>query len=245
MSTSGGAVADSTDASAATSHVLIVDDEPEIADALAWRLEQAGFEVTVVKDGHAALRAVTERQPDLILLDLVLPGMSGIDVLREIRRTSEDVPVILVSGRSEEADRVVALEIGADDFVVKPFSPRELVARVRSGVRRSQRRPPSDHEVIRYDGLLVDPVGRRVEVRGKEVHLSAKEFELLLALARWPNRAFTRAELIEAVWPTSLAAKPEATLTEHVSRLRRKIEVDPSVPRWLVTVRGMGYSLRA
>jgi DNA-binding response OmpR family regulator len=225
-------------------HALIVDDEPDLSESVTWRLEQAGFEVEVANDGLAALIAIRNTEPDVILLDLVLPGMSGIDVLREIRRISEDVPVLLISGRSEEADRVVALEIGADDFVLKPFSPRELVARIRALVRRSQRQARPDHDVMRYDGLEIDMTSRRVVVRGEEVRLSAKEFDLLSTLARWPDRAFTRAELVELVWPRSPAAKPEATLTEHVSRLRRKIEEDPAIPRWLVTVRGMGYSFR-
>lgn len=225
--------------------VLIVDDEPELSDSVAWRLEQAGFQVDVVRTGPAALASIQAERPDVILLDLVLPGMSGIDVLQAIRRNSDDIPVILVSGRSEEADRVVALEIGADDFVVKPFSPRELVARVRSGLRRSQRRAVVDHEVLGYDGLEIDPVAHRVRVYNKEVRLSAKEFDLLLTLARSPDRAFSRAELIDLVWSTSPAAKPEATLTEHISRLRRKIEPEPSSPRWLVTVRGTGYCLRS
>jgi two-component system response regulator RegX3 len=225
--------------------VLIVDDEPDLSDSIAWRLEQSGFEVAVADEGRAALAAIERHQPDLVLLDLVLPGMSGIDVLREIRRTSEEVPVILVSGRSEEADRVVALEIGADDFVLKPFSPRELVARIRALLRRSQRRGPLDAAVLRHGDIEIDSTGRRVLVRGEEVQLSAKEFELLLAFARWPDRAFSRAELIELVWPDSPSAKPEATLTEHVSRLRRKIEADPAKPRWVVTVRGLGYCLRS
>ncbi len=225
--------------------VLIVDDEPDLSESVAWRLEQAGFELEVASDGPAALKAVRTTRPDLILLDLVLPGMSGIDVLREIRRISEEVPVVLISGRSEEADRVVALEIGADDFVLKPFSPRELVARIRALVRRSRRGVKASYDVMRYDGLEVALTARRVLVRGREVRLSAKEFELLSTLARSPDRAFSRAELVDLVWPSSLAAKPEATLTEHMSRLRRKIEEDPSIPRWLVTVRGMGYSLRS
>ena len=227
-----------------TIRALIVDDEPDLSESVTCRLEQAGFEVEVASDGLGALVAIRKQEPDVILLDLVLPGMSGIDVLREIRRVSEDVPVVLVSGRSEEADRVVALEIGADDFVLKPFSPRELVARIRALVRRSQRRGRLDHDVMRYEGLEIDTTSRRVVVRGEEVRLSAKEFDLLSTLARWPDRAFTRAELVELVWPLSPAAKPEATLTEHVSRLRRKIEEDPAIPRWLVTVRGMGYSFR-
>lgn len=222
--------------------ILIVDDEPELSEAVAWRLEQSGYRVTAVSDGLRALESIREDPPDAVLLDLVLPSLGGMEVLREIRRWSTDLPVILVSGRSEEADRVVGLELGADDFVVKPFSPRELVARIGTVLRRSDRTPPpSDDRFSRFADLVIDREAHRVTVDGEEVQLSSKEYALLMVLADSPDRAFSRDELIDLVWPGTNAAKPDATLTEHMSRLRRKIESDPANPRRLVTVRGLGY----
>lgn len=225
--------------------ILIADDEPELAASLAWRLEQSGYEVRTVGDGPAAVAAVREAAPDLVLLDLVLPLLNGLEVLRRIRELDPDLPVVLVSGRSEESDRIAGLELGADDFVVKPFSPRELVARVGTVLRRSVRStsPASDDGLLRLASLSIDRNARRVTIDGVEIGLSAKEYDLLMALAEVPDRVCSRDELLATVWPGSNAENPGATLTEHISRLRRKIEVPAEGPLQLVTVRGVGYRL--
>lgn len=231
---------------ATEAHVLIVDDEPELSESIAWRLESAGYSVTAVGNGIDALAVIAEEQPDVILLDLFIPGMNGLDVLRELRQNKHRVPVILISGRSDETDRVVALEMGADDFVVKPFSPRELVARIRSVLRRANASPISGPaEIIEVADIVIDPASRRVVVRGKEVALAAKELGLLVTLASQPDRTFTKHELFEAVWGDATVSKPEATLAEHMSRLRQKVEASPGQPQRLITVRGLGYRLRS
>jgi DNA-binding response OmpR family regulator len=217
--------------------ILVVDDSSEAREAARRALDRAGFIVTEASDGDDALKSVTVDPPDLILLDLGMPGMGGLEVLTEIRRTSE-LPVIVLSGRAEESERVVALEMGADDYIVKPFLVRELPARIRSVLRRSRPAPPS---TLDFGGLEIRVAEREVVVRGERVDTTAKEFDLLARLASEPRRVFSRAQLLEEVWGSSRDWQDPATVTEHIRRLRRKIEEDPEQPRWLHTVRGVGY----
>ncbi|GAA3185868.1 response regulator [Streptomyces ramulosus] len=215
-----------------------------------WQLESEGFEVVTAADGQAALDAVADGPPDLVLLDLTLPLVAGLDVLTHIRRRSADLPVIVVSGRSGETDRIIGLDLGADDYVVKPFSPAELAARVRSVLRRSRREAPAPAAAapepapaparIR-DGLVIDRATRTVTVRGDAVELTAREFDLLAFLAASPRHVYTRDQLLEHVWQSSSDWQEPATVTQHVHRLRRKLERDPDRPHWLRTVRGVGY----
>lgn len=219
--------------------VLIVDDEPRVREIAASYLSNDGFEVREAGDGDEARRHLTEFKPDLVVLDIMFPGASGLDLLTEIRRDSQATAVILLTARADEADRVVGLELGADDYVVKPFSPRELVARVRSVLRRS--RPPGLDAPSEFGSLRIDPAARQVALEHEVVELTAREFELLAFLAAHPNRVFSRAELLDNVWDSSPEWQDPATVTVHVRRLRQKIEDDPQNPRWLKTVWGVGY----
>lgn len=223
--------------------VLVVDDDADARLAARRALERAGFAVGEAADGETALAAAAADSPALVLLDLLMPGMSGFEVLTELRRRS-DVPVIVLSGRGEESERVLALEIGADDYVVKPFLVRELPARIRSVLRRT--RPTgavrdSASEIWSFEGLEVRPAEREVLVGGVVVETTAKEFDLLVRLASEPRRVFSRARLLEEVWGSSKEWQDPATVTEHVRRLRRKLEADPENPRWIRTVRSVGY----
>ena len=221
--------------------VLVVDDVTEARQAARRALERAGFAVVEAQDGESALAAVASESFDLVLLDLVMPGMSGFEVLTGLRR-QRDVPVIVLSGRSEESERVLALELGADDYVVKPFLVRELPARVRSVLRRSRRSVESSPAaVLIFGSLEVHPAEREVILDGATVETTAREFDLLAKLASEPRRVFSRAELLEQVWGSSKDWQDPATVTEHVRRLRRKIEADPEHPRWIRAVRGVGY----
>lgn len=224
--------------------VLVVDDDEAIRTVVRWQLDDAGFRVIEAQDGPSALRRLRNDQPALIVLDLSLPGLGGLDILRQVRgghtgRT--DLPVIVVSGRSGESDRIAGLDLGADDYLVKPFSPGELAARVRSVLRRST--PELSGEVILIDTWRIELASRRVEVAGAEVELTPKEFDLLAFLATHPNQAFTRSQLLDRVWNSSSQWLGEATVTEHVHRLRLKLETDSVRPRMLLTVRGIGYQL--
>jgi len=201
-------------------------------------LRRDGYHVQTAVDGATARRLLDDFKPDLVVLDVMLPTLSGFEVLSEIRRNG-DLPVILLTARAEEADRVAGLELGADDYVVKPFSPRELVARVRSVLRRSTPRPVSGP--IEFDGVEVD-VGRRVAiVSGIPVELTAKEFDLLAFLVGHARQVFSRSDLLERVWGSSAEWQDPATVTVHIRRIRMKIEKDPQNPRWLQTVWGVGY----
>jgi two-component system response regulator ResD len=221
--------------------VLVVDDEPIVRDVLGRYLSRGGFEVTTAEDGSAALERFAAAPPDLVLLDLMLPGVDGVEVFTRIR-AGHDTPVILLTAKGEETDRLVGLEIGADDYVTKPFSPREVVARVRAVLRRAGgvNRAPADARPLRFDRLEIDPAARTVAVEGRAVRLTPKEFDLLLYLAEHPGRVFGRVELLEEVWDFAFEGDP-ATVTVHIRRLREKIEKDPSRPRHLVTVWGAGY----
>src|SRR5581483_8635300 len=218
--------------------VLVVDDEPMLRNLLSRLLRMEGYDVIEAADGQAALDLVGERRPDLVLLDVMMPAR---DVLSDLRETSQ-VPVILVSALGEEADRVLGLKMGADDYVVKPFSAAELSARIESVLRRArQRTPPPVANRLVFDGLVVDLQTREVTVAGQKAELTAKEFDLLAFLAGSPRQVFSREQLLQQVWESSSDWQSDATITEHVRRLRRKIEADPDNPRWITTVRGVGY----
>ncbi len=224
--------------------VLVVDDEPMLRNLLSRLLRMEGYDVVEAEDGQAALIQIEAHQPDLVLLDVMMPARDGLDVLGDIRKTS-DVPVILVSALGQEADRVLGLKTGADDYVVKPFSAAELSARIESVLRRAQMREPAAGATrtnsLGFDGLAIDPQSREVTVHGDKVDMTAKEFDLLAFLAGSPRQVFTREQLLRQVWCSSSDWKSDATITEHVRRLRKKIEEDPDHPRWITTVRGVGY----
>jgi DNA-binding response OmpR family regulator len=223
------------------SRVLLVDDEPMVRDVLSRYLERSGFEVEAVGDGERAVAAFEARRPDLVLLDLMLPRIDGFEVFRRIRARANS-PVIMITARGQSTDRIVGLEVGADDYVSKPFSPAEVVARVRSVLRRtrSSETVPLTEELLRFDDLEIDPVAREVRVEGRPIPLTPKEFDLLLLFASHPRRVFSRHQLLDELWDVAFAGDP-ATVTVHIRRLREKIESDPSHPRRLVTVWGVGY----
>ncbi len=218
--------------------ILVVDDEPTITDVVSRYLERAGYSTRVAGDGADALRIAGESRPDLVVLDLMLPGMDGLEVMRRLRE-HEGVSVILLTAKGEHADRIIGLRRGADDYVVKPFSPAELVARVDAVLRRVDNSPQLK-EPISFDDLELDPVARRVTVRGEEAQLTVREYDLLLHFVRHPGQVFSRDQLMDAVWEYSFYTDT-STVTVHVRRLRAKIEEDPSNPRWLQTVWGVGY----
>ncbi len=220
--------------------ILIVDDEPRILEVVATYLRRDGYQVETAVDGETARRGLTEFKPDLVVLDLMLPAVSGFDVLNDIRRDG-DLPVILLTARAEESDRVAGLELGADDYVVKPFSPRELVARVRTVLRRSTTKPLSDP--YEYDGIVIDTTRRVAIVEEERVELTAKEFDLLAFLVAHPLQVFSRGDLLGQVWGSSPEWQDPATVTVHVRRIRQKIEADSQDPRWIQTVWGVGYRL--
>lgn len=225
--------------------VLVVDDEPIIAEVVSRYLDRAGYETRVASDGPQALRMAAERRPDLVVLDIMLPGLGGLEVMSRLRQTARDrTAVVLLTARSLEADRISGLRLGADDYVVKPFSPAELVARVDAVLRRAE--PPRDNAAppLVFEGLEIQPATRRVFVDGDEVMLTPLEFELLLFLARHPGQVFTRDHLMDAVWDYC-SYTDATTVTVHVRRLRAKIEANPSEPRRLQTVWGVGYRLQA
>jgi len=219
--------------------ILIVEDEPSIAEVVTLYLRRAGYQTRVVADGAAALEALRRQAPDLVILDLMLPQVDGFAITRYIRDRG-DTPIIIVSSRREESDRIAGLELGADDYLVKPFSPQELVSRVRAVLRRSHKGEERDEAPLTFPHLTLDPSTLLVTARGQEVALTAKEFELLHHLARHPRRVFTRDQLLQAVWGGSEYIDP-STVTVHIRRLREKIEADPSDPQRLLTVWGVGY----
>ena len=220
--------------------MLVVEDEPTIAEVVARYLTRAGYETTIAGDGPSALQQASERRPSLVVLDIMLPGLDGIEVMRRIRALpGDDTAVILLTARGEESDRLAGLRAGADDYVVKPFSPSELVARVEAVLRRT-RPAPRPAEPIRFEGIEIDPVGRRVLVRGEEVELTQREFDLLLFFAEHPSQVFSRDQLMDRVWEFAYYSDT-TTVTVHVRRLRAKIEAKPDQPRWIQTVWGLGY----
>ena len=226
------------------STVLVVDDEPQIAQIAQDYLRHAGFEVVVARDGPSAVSLARSRAPDLIVLDLALPGLDGVDVTRTLRRES-NVPIIMLTARVEESDRLLGLELGADDYITKPFSPRELVARVRAVLRRADTRAASaSGDVLRLADLTLDvprmKVTRRAGRADVPIDLTATEFQLLATLARQPGRIFTRAQLLDAVRGVEVDSF-ERAIDAHVKNIRRKLEVDSRKPRYVLTVYGMGY----
>ncbi len=228
-----------TAAGTGTLDVLIVDDEPMVREVVATYLERDGMRVHESGDGAEALRWLQTNQPDLVVLDVMLPGADGLSILRTLRAAG-DVPVILLTARAEEVDRIVGLELGADDYVVKPFSPRELAVRVRNLLRRSSR-PAVTGTPLRYGSLTIDPATREVMVDGRVVALTPKEFDLLHFLASSPRQVFSRRQLLEQLWDSSPEFQDPATVTVHVGRLRQKLEAQPERPRWIVTAWGVGY----
>jgi DNA-binding response OmpR family regulator len=223
--------------------ILVVEDEMKIARLVRDYLVHAGFEVVVAGDGESAIASARGHKPDLVVLDLGLPGRDGIEVTRELRRSS-NVPIVMLTARGEEADRIVGLEIGADDYVVKPFSPKELVARVRAVLRRTASAPPGagGSEVLRVSDVEVDIPRMRVRIGGRVVDLTPTEFQLLATFAREPGRVFTRGQLLDAVHGVAFESY-ERAIDAHVKNIRRKIEPVPGRPRYLLTVHGVGYRL--
>lgn len=221
--------------------VLVVDDDATVADVVRRYLEHDGYAVQLAGDGETALRLAAEHEPDLVVLDLMLPGVDGLEVCRRLRATS-DVPIVMLTALGEESDRVVGLRLGADDYVTKPFSPRELALRVASVLRRAGGGATRDFEriAVLHDGdLYVDPAARRATRLGAELALTGRELDLLTFLLRHPGQAFDRATLLERVWGWTFG--DHSTVTVHVRRLREKIEDDPAAPRRIATVWGVGY----
>jgi len=228
-------------AGAAVAKVLIVDDEPNIREVVGLYLRRDGHDVVSAADGEEALGLFRSSQPDLVVLDLMLPKMNGLEVCRKMQ-AERRVPLIMLTARGAEEERIVGLGIGADDYVVKPFSPRELAARVAAVLRRAGETLPAseDGQVLTFDGLRVDPNTREVLVRGEPASLTAREFDLLYHLAASPGRVYTRDHLMEVVWGYAFSADT-STVTVHMRRLREKVEPDPAHPRYLQTVWGGGY----
>jgi two-component system alkaline phosphatase synthesis response regulator PhoP len=224
-----------------TRTILVVDDEPRIVEIARDYLQQAGFRALTAGDGDRALAIARAERPSLIVLDLMLPGLDGLDVMRALRRDPAlaDIPVIILTARVEEADKLVGLELGADDYLTKPFSPRELVARVRAVLRRTEAKP-SATSVLHFGDLTIDADRRSVAVAGKPIELTATEFDLLRVLAEAPGRPFTRSQLVERVYDVAFAGY-DRTVDAHIKNLRRKIEPDPHDPRYIQTIYGVGY----
>jgi len=222
--------------------VLVVDDEPTITEIVSRYLERAGYSTRVAANGLDALDVAAEARPDLVVLDIMLPGLDGLEVMRRLREQPGPRPtsVILLTAKGEATDRIVGLRQGADDYVVKPFTPAELVARVDAVLRRVAPAAAERESPIVFDNLEIDPSGRRVSVRGEEVQLTLREYDLLLHLARHPGQVFSRDQLMDAVWQYAFYTDT-STVTVHMRRLRSKIEEQPSEPRWLQTVWGVGY----
>lgn len=232
---------DMLDAPTVTARVLIIEDDPNVAEVVARYLERDGYEVQTVADGRDGLVAALAQLPDLVILDLMLPSLGGLEICRRLRAVAP-VAVIMLTARGEEADRIAGLELGADDYIAKPFSPRELTARVRAVLRRATGPLSGDGApaVLRVAGHLeVDTVAHDVRVNGHLVSLTAKEFDLLVHFMRNPRRAMRREELLQDVWGFSYG--DTSTVTVHIRRLREKIEADPSAPRFVCTVWGVGY----
>jgi DNA-binding response OmpR family regulator len=219
--------------------ILIVDDDPTVSDVVRRYLERAGYAVTLSADGHQALDAYQRDRPDLVVLDLMLPGLGGLEVCRRLHAHNPGLPIVMLTALGEESDRVLGLQLGADDYVTKPFSPRELVLRVQSILRRSAVRLTPAPETLTDGGLVVDVARRIAQLDGAELALTVREFDLLVFLMRHPGRAFRRAELLDAVWGWTFG--DQSTVTVHVRRLREKVEANPAEPTRILTVWGVGY----
>jgi DNA-binding response OmpR family regulator len=220
--------------------ILVVDDDPTVSEVVSIYLERAGYEVMVASDGEEALEMLESQLPHLVVLDLILPDVGGLQITRWLRARG-DTPIIMLTARGAEADRILGLELGADDYVVKPFSPQELVSRVKALLRRAYGSTATeDRKPLEFESLWIDPETRVVEVDGERIELTAKEFDLLWELARRPRRVFNRDQLLDRVWGLTEYIDP-STVTVHVHRLREKIEADPANPRHIQTVWGVGY----
>ncbi len=220
--------------------ILVVEDEPSIREVVTLYLERAGYQVACVSDGSAALAFLANNVPDLVVLDLMLPGVDGFEITRYLRQRG-DTPIIMLTARRAETDRIAGLEMGADDYVVKPFSPQELVSRVRAVLRRTRGQPQTGlGDSLEFDDLCINPATRLVEVSGREIQLTAKEFDLLLFMAKHKRQVFNRDQLLDHIWGLADYIDP-STVTVHVRRLREKVEEDPSAPRHIITVWGVGY----
>lgn len=231
-----------TEAPTAQKRILVVDDESSIRDVLTRYLEREGYRVEVAADGPGALSAVARMSPDLIVLDLMLPGLDGLEVCHRLRAQSM-VPIIMLTARDEEADKVRGFTTGADDYITKPFSPAELVLRVKAVLRRAeaaQTPAQTPGDLLRFGSLAIAPAFRRVELSGRVVDLSAREFDLLFFLANHPGQVFTRSQLLQHVWDYNYFGD-SSTVTVHISRLREKLEPDPTHPSYIKTVWGVGY----
>jgi two-component system, OmpR family, response regulator ResD len=226
-----------------TFRILIAEDEPTVSDVVSRYLAREGFNVLQASDGESAVKLAREHPPDLVVLDLMLPKKDGLEVLRELRRHGP-LPVIIVTAKGEETERILGLELGADDYVTKPFSPRELVARVRAVLRRANRNGVSEGMILRAGSLSIDPNRRSLTIDGEPVELTAREFDLLVFLARHPGQVFTRDQLLDRVWDFHYFGDA-STVTVHIHRLRNKIEPDPMRPTYLRTVWGVGYKFEA
>jgi len=224
--------------------VLVIEDDKDIARLLELHLRDEGYSVTVVSDGKAGLRQALAKPYDIVILDLILPGMDGLEICRGIRNRKDYTPVLMLTAKSTDVDRIVGLEMGADDYLTKPFNVRELLARVKALFRRVEalraKDPSAPQKRIESGGLTIDPEKRKVTVQGNSVHLTAREFELLMEFARSPGRVYTRAQLLDKVWGYSYQGY-EHTVNSHINRLREKIEKNPAKPRYILTVRGVGY----
>lgn len=224
-------------------HILVVDDEPDIVEVVELYLSRSGYRVTIASDGQAAIDALTDEMPDLVVLDLMLPKIDGLEITRRLRAEG-NTPIIMLTSRREEMDRILGLEMGADDYMVKPFSPQELVSRVRAVLRRTSTPPTEtkddDSTPLDFDGLVINPVTRLVHVDKDEIVLTAKEFDLLWMLANRPRQVFNRNQILENVWGRADYIDP-STVTVHVRRLREKIERDSTEPKHIHTVWGVGY----
>ena len=225
--------------------ILVVEDEASIAEVVSLYLKRAGYSVQIASDGKQAMNLFQRQNPDFVILDLMLPEVDGLSLTRWLRDRS-NVPIIMLTARRGEVDRIAGLELGADDYVVKPFSPQELVSRVRAVMHRLGREQPEaeNERAILFEGLSIDPLSRVVKVYDSEVELTAKEFDMLYLLARHPKQVFTREQLLDRIWGGAQYIDP-GTVTVHVRRLRTKVERDPSTPRHVVTARGLGYRLTA
>jgi two-component system, OmpR family, alkaline phosphatase synthesis response regulator PhoP len=223
--------------------ILVVDDEPRIVELARDYLEHAGFAVLTAADGPSALATARDKGPDLVVLDLGLPGLDGLDVTRQLRQSQSTaaLPIVMLTARDDELDKLLGLELGADDYLTKPFSPRELVARVKAVLRRADR-PVGAGDVIRVGDLELDVPRMRTEVAGRSIDLTPTEFTLLATLARQPGRIFTRSQLLDALHGVAFESY-ERAIDSHIKNLRRKLEADPRQPRYVLTVYGVGYRL--
>jgi DNA-binding response OmpR family regulator len=221
--------------------ILVVEDEPSISEVVGLYLKRAGFQVQTAADGKIATAMLEKEIPDLVILDLMLPEIDGLSLTRWLRDRS-DVPIIMLTARREEIDRIAGLEMGADDYVVKPFSPQELVSRVRAVMRRMKREQATaeSERPLTFGELIIDALGRTVKISGNEIQLTAKEFDMLYLLAQHPKQVYTREQLLDRIWGGAEYIDP-GTVTVHIRRVREKIEADPSNPIRLVTVWGVGY----